>query len=126
MAATLAVLFLSDMKVSAVISDSLDLVNQLKQLPDATGWVLKKLPSLLLTKPDDPRIDTYAETTETPFIAKCESSPRRIVVVNPNRYSGILWWKTYSRLVLTEDRWNLLLDGETQFAATEQTFLSHL
>ena len=80
-------------------------LQKLQSIPDLTYEAKRHLPSLLLTSPDDSRIDKLAEKTPQLFLVRTEGIEKFIVIVNPNSSQGILWWKKKSRLILLLDRW---------------------
>ncbi|MBL7544789.1 MAG: hypothetical protein JNL11_13310 [Bdellovibrionaceae bacterium] len=106
-------------------NEKLILSEKLLLIPDATFEVTKRLPSLLLTSPDDSRIDKLASEKSEVFLVRIQhKTDDLVVIVDPKSFEGILWWKTVSRLVLTWDRWVQITKNESKLTDDELSFIS--
>lgn len=103
-----------------------DLIKKVQVLSDLTAEVTKHMPSILLNEPDDARIDKLAENKTHPFLIHSEGSESFVVLVNPKKKTGFLWWKTSERLVFSKERWSKLLMGEETLNPEEKLFIRSL
>lgn len=112
------------LKFYAMANEKMILSEKLLLIPDATYEVTKNLPSLLLTSPDDGRIDKLALNKNEVFLVRIQHEADNLVVlVDPKHFEGIFWWKKASRLVLTWDRWGQITKNESKLTDDEFKFI---
>ncbi len=112
------------LKFYAMANEKMILSEKLLLIPDATYEVTKNLPSLLLTSPDDGRIDKLALNKSEVFLVRIQHEADNLVVlVDPKHFEGIFWWKKASRLVLTWDRWGQITKNESKLTDDEFKFI---
>lgn len=106
----------------------IDLARKVQALPDLSAEVtLHNMPSILLSSPDDRRIDTVADSRDSAFrVASEGTSARKIIVVDPKRKTGLLWWKKSQRIAIEADRLAQIAAGTAQFSEDERSFLRPL
>lgn len=108
-----------------------ELIKIVQSLPDATfRFTVGISPSLALPRvssPEDNRIDEYAAKTKSGFFLDILNDEiKEVVIVNPNKSAGLLWWKKYDRLILKRERLNNIISGKDEFTNKERAFIEQL
>lgn len=117
------------MAPEGILANSTDaeLIKFIQTLPDYTSEVTAHdMPSVLISSPDDNRIDKLAQKKDQAFVVKAETSKIFVVIVNPKKSSGFWWWRSFDRLIFSEDRWPKLLNGEVDLTENEKKFLQSI
>lgn len=89
-------------------------IETFKYIQDMTAEVVKNSPSRLLTSSEDSRITNYARTQKIIFYVKLENQAGDIVIVNPMKESGFLWWKSLVRLQMGLERFMRIRNGQQE------------
>jgi hypothetical protein len=100
-------------------------LQKLDALPELNAEVTKALPSLLISDPSDRRIDQIAARTTHAFKVHGESKDF-LVVVNPKKVTGMLFWKKAARLVIDGDRLKRIRNQNDSFTDDERNFIDAL
>lgn len=101
-------------------------VNFFASIPDRTAEAYKILPSINLNI-DDHRIDDISKnTTEAFLVYVTEKSETYVVIVNPNKKSGFLWWKKSKKLVMLNTRFDAIKNKTETPTEKENEFFDGL
>jgi|GEM_PF-5878933 len=106
------------------VQDSL-FVDQVQNLPDLSHQVIEhNMPTMHLAYPNDGRIEKLALEKRIPFRVETQGSPRYVVIIDPHRKTGHLWWRRSYRMVLETERLNRIESGQEDFTPEEKKFLT--
>ena len=101
-----------------------DLIRKVQSLSDLTVQAtMNDMPSVLVSSHNDRRIDNLAASQNKAFVIRSEAPTPFIAIVNPNKKSGILWWKKATRLVSHGDRWSMTQNGRKTLSSEERLFI---
>ena len=82
----------------------------------------------LKESPKDPRVQSYAKNQKQLFglVFSDKKNGNLVLLINPKRQTGLLFWKKYDSLLLTEARLNALKSQSEDATPEELSFFNRL
>ncbi len=98
----------------------------LARIPDLSAQALQSLPSVNLGF-DDSRIENLSQITSDPYMVTVfkEKVPY-VVITNPRKKVGYLWWRKSKKIIVSEERYLELKNPSTIPLESEIEFFKEL